>query len=361
MGSGPLEAPVDVDGPGWGSHRSSPRVVGTSGTGAAQPVGGAGAPAPSAQRVWEPGVPIDLARTLGGLRRGRADPCMTIGPGGVWRATRTPEGPATTHITADRTGGRTGGVRVRAWGPGASWAVSTLPALVGADDPADEFATVELDPVVGDLRRRHPGIRMCRSQAVFEALMPSIIEQKVVGLDARDAYAALVRRIGEPAPEAPGAPARLMVPPDPATVAATPSYVFHQCNIERKRADTIRGAALYAHRLEETLTMPVADFYRRITALPGVGPWTAAEVAAVALGDADAVSVGDYHLPNFVAWALAGEARADDARMLELLEPYRPHRGRVVKLLIAGIKSPGGRGAPPKFGPRMPRQSIASI
>ena len=99
--------------------------------------------------------------------------------------------------------------------------------------------------------------------------------------------------------------------------------------------------------------MAPTDARKRLSALPGIGAWTAAEVALVALGDADAVSVGDYHLPDQVAWALAGEPRADDARMLELLEPWRGHRGRVLRLLGAGA------GAAPRHGPRMPLRSIA--
>jgi 3-methyladenine DNA glycosylase/8-oxoguanine DNA glycosylase len=75
----------------------------------------------------------------------------------------------------------------------------------------------------------------------------------------------------------------------------------------------------------------------------------------VAFGDADAVSVGDYHLPNLVAYALAGEPRADDARMLELLEPYRGHRGRVIRLVMAGGRSP------PRYGPRLALNPIAAL
>lgn len=281
---------------------------------------------------------------------------MQRGTGGWWRATRTPDGPSTTviDVVADV------GMRMRAWGPGAAWSLESFPELVGAADDVDGFEAMALDPLVDDLRRRFATLRLCRSKAVFEALVPTIIEQKVVGLDAKRSYAALVRCTGEPAPPAPGAPPRLRVPPSPATLAATPSYVFHRCNIERKRADTVRWAAAYAHRLDEVVGMPRADAYRRLTALPGIGPWSAAEVAAVALGDPDAVSVGDYHLPNQVAWALAGEPRADDARMLELLEPYRGQRGRVVRLLLAGLSAKGDPGLPPRRGPRMPRQSIFS-
>jgi 3-methyladenine DNA glycosylase/8-oxoguanine DNA glycosylase len=115
----------------------------------------------------------------------------------------------------------------------------------------------------------------------------------------------------------------------------------------------IRGAARRASWLEAA--GDPAEATRRLTSLPGIGQWTAAEVVRLAFGDPDAVSVGDYHVPNTVAWALAGEPRADDARMLELLEPYRGQRGRVQRLLEAG-----GITAP-RYGPRMAPRRIATI
>ncbi len=294
-----------------------------------------------------PPHPVDLRHTLGPLRRGPSDPTTRIGADGVWRATRTPEGPATTLISA---AGGNGQLTMRAWGSGAAWALEAFPALVGAEDTG---AVPAGNPVVDELVRRFPGMRIGRSQAVVEALVPSIIEQKVVGVEAYRSYARLVRALGEPAPGP--APAGLRVPPSPRTLAATPSYVFHRFGVERKRADTVRIACSCAARLEETLTLDRDTAHRRLTALPGIGAWTAAEVALVALGDADAVSVGDYHLPHLVAWALAGEPRADDARMLELLEPFRGQRGRVIRLIASG------HAGPPRRGPRMPLRSIARM
>lgn len=288
--------------------------------------------------------PVDLGLTVGPLRRGRADPTMRMGPGGVWRASRTPEGPATTHLAAQGSS-----VTATAWGPGAAWALGAVTDLVGGNDSLDGFEPG--DGVVADLHRRLPGLRLPRSLAVAEALVPTVIEQKVVGLEAKRSYAALVRALGEPAP----GPAGLLLPPAAAVLARAPSWVFHRAGIERKRADTIRVASSCAARVDRMVTMAPAAARRRLTALPGVGPWTAAEVSLVALGDPDAVSVGDYHLPHQVAWALAGEARADDARMLELLEPYRGHRGRVTRLIVAGASKP------PRRGPRMPLRSIARI
>ena len=269
---------------------------------------------------------------------------MRFAGDGVWRATRTPAGPATIHLRGS--GHR---VDVEAWGEGAGWAVEHAPALIGADDREEGFESRH--PVVAQLRRRLRGLRVGRSQAVVEALVPTVLEQKVQGIVARRSYARLVRLLGEPAP----GPVPLLLPPSPARVAALPYHAFHRLNVERRRAETVHLVARHARRLEETTTLATPAAVARLRALPGVGEWTAAEVSLVALGDADAVSVGDYHLPHHVAWALAGEARADDARMLELLEPYRGHRGRVIRLLVAG--HPG----PPRFGPRLPLKSIASF
>jgi 3-methyladenine DNA glycosylase/8-oxoguanine DNA glycosylase len=291
-------------------------------------------------------LPVDLRLTLGALRRGLSDPTMRFAADGVWRATRVSTGPVTTHLTTDPPGGS---VTMRAWGPGAAEALDALPALVGADDGEDGF-----EPGTGplrDLHRRLRGLRIGRSGAVVEALVPSILEQKVPGTEARRSYARLVRALGEPAP----GPAGLLLPPSPGVLAATPSWTFHRFGIERKRAETIRRTGTNAPRLEETVAMAPDDARRRLTALPGIGPWTAAEVALVALGDADAVSLGDYHLPDQVAWALAGEPRADDARMLELLEPWPGHRGRVIRLVVAGS------GAAPRYGPRTALRSISRL
>jgi len=288
--------------------------------------------------------PLDLGLTLRIHSHGPADPTTRREAGRLIRTTRTPDGPATLALQI-----RDGRLHAEAWGPGADRALAGVRALVGIDDePA------RLDPgnrLVTELARRMPGLRIGRSAYVFEALMPAILEQKVTGTEAYNAYRVLVLAYGEPAP----GPFRLMVAPDAATIARLPYYAFHPLGVERRRADTLRYAAARASRLEETTELPLDVAYRRLTALPGVGPWTAAEVALRALGDPDAVSVGDYHLPNLVSWALAGEPRAADDRMLQLLEPYRGQRGRVVRLLEAsGIRAP-------RYGPRMAPRSIAGI
>jgi 3-methyladenine DNA glycosylase/8-oxoguanine DNA glycosylase len=285
--------------------------------------------------------PLDLVGTLAPLAHGTGDPSITLRRDTARLAFRTPNGPAALEIRV-----RAGSLRAEAWGPGARGAIDSVAGLVGlADEP---HALVPHDDLIHQLQRRMPGVRLTRSGRPFDALLPAILEQQVTGGEARRAYRMLIRRDGEPAP----GPLGLWLAPLPAKLAVMPYHAFHPLGVERRRADVIRRAACLAPRLEQALAEDVRPL---LLSVRGIGPWTVAEVVRVSHGDPDAVSVGDYHLPNVVAWALAGEPRGDDARMLELLEPYRGQRGRVQRLLeLSGIW-------PPKYGPRAPHRNIAAF
>jgi 3-methyladenine DNA glycosylase/8-oxoguanine DNA glycosylase len=287
--------------------------------------------------------PLDLGLTLGPLSHGLGDPTTRVTASAVWRATRAGGQAATLHVWSSPGAGRTV-VHAQAWGPGAADALSHLPALVGASDDASGF--VPGHPLVHALHRRAVGLRVPASGAVVEALLPVILEQRVTGGEARRAYRGIVRRYGSPAPGPAGA-AGLRLQPHPDVLAELGYAAFHPFGVERSRAECIRRVAANALRLDACADESLTAARQRLLAVPGIGEWTYAEVASVALGDADAVSVGDYHLPHTIAWALAGEPRGDDDRMLELLEPWRGHRTRVIRLIEgAGIHAP-------RRGPRM--------
>ncbi len=284
--------------------------------------------------------PINVRSTLWGVRRGRSDPTCRFGADGLWRATRTAEGPATIRLVVDDDDQ----VTATAWGDGADSALDAAPALIGCDDDDDDFSPTH--PVVARLWRDYSAVRVPRSGAISEMLIKVVLEQRVTTFEARRSQSQLAFNWGDRAP----GPVDLMLPPDPKVLAGVAYYDLHVLGVEKKRADTVRRVAANAHRLDALADLPLADAYARLQAIPGVGPWSAAEAALVALGDPDAVPVGDANLPNQVTFALTGTAVNDDEAMLEALEPFAGQRGRVIRLIGAGgIQAPR---TAPKYSPR---------
>jgi len=299
-----------------------------------------------AETVWRPRLPVDVRRTLAPLSRGRGDPTHVVEPDGtLWRTTSTEDGPATYRLV--QRGFHE--IACTAWGQGAQRVVAGLADLLGGRDLCDGFAPGH--PLLADAHLRHPGLRIPRTGRVFEALVPAVLEQKVTGKQARAAWRSLVLRHGE-APPGPG-PAGMRVPPPAQVWRRIPSWEWHRAGVDPKRSRTVCEAARLAGRLEQAVGMDPLAAHVRLQAVPGIGAWTSAEIAQRALGDTDSVSVGDYHLSQFVGWALIGRP-LDDAGMLELLEPWRPHRYRVVRLLeLSGARKP-------RFGPRLTVQDHRS-
>ncbi|MEU5315119.1 DNA-3-methyladenine glycosylase 2 family protein [Streptomyces sp. NPDC021056] len=306
------------------------------------------AAAPGRVRTWVPEGPLDLGLVLGPLRRGPADPTFRAMPdGSVWRASLTPAGPGTLRVIA--AGGQ---VRGEAWGPGAEWLLDGLPSLLGAADDPSAFAPRHR--LVASAQHRRPGLRLTRTGLVLESLIPSILEQKVTTDEAYRAWRSLVRKYGEPAP-GPAAGGRLFVMPAPRTWALIPSWEWHRAGVDNKRASTILRAVRVAARLEQAMAMEPAEAQARLEVVPGIGPWTSAEVVQRSHGAADAVTVGDLHLPGIVGWALAGDRDADDSVMLSLLEPYAGQRHRAARLILLSGRTPARR------APRMPRGDIGRL
>ena len=243
------------------------------------------------------------------------------------------------------------GLDAEAWGPGADWLLARVDALTGSDDAAIELAApAEADaPVVNALRAARTA-RIGASGTLYHELLPTIIAQRITTREALRQWSRLVDRLGAPAPGPVHVTSDLRLPPDPATLYGRPSWWFHPLGIEERRARTLTEVARHHDKLfawTDATSNPACDAVAALLALiPGVGPWTVGSVLGPALGDADAVPVGDYHLPNIVAWALAREPRADDERMLELLGPYAGQRGRVVRAVVHAS------GPAPKYGPR---------
>lgn len=302
-----------------------------------------------ATRVWRPDRVVDL-RLLLVHRHGGQDPSYRLEGGPDvqrarhWRATRTPDGPATLALsrTAD-------GVIAQAWGPGRDWALESVPDLLGESDQLDDLALS--DPLIRDLAERLGVPRYGRTGRVVEALVPAIFEQKVTGQEAFAGFGNLIRKFGS---RAPGPRTDLRILPSPAELRAIPSWDWLKLPIDPGRSRTLLGAMAVADALERAESQPAEILGRRLRTLPGIGEWTEAEVRQRSHGDPDAVSFGDYHLAPNMGWALTNAPWSDD-QMREYLAPFTGHRRRVVDLIL------GAAGTRPRRGPRMaPRTHLPS-
>jgi len=298
-------------------------------------------------------LPIALSRTLGAVRVGLGDPTMLVRDDDLWRASHTPEGPATIHLrsvdalTVDAT----------AWGRGAAWLVDRADWLIGARDSLEGFDPGR-HPAVARAIHKVPGLRIGATGLVHDTLVPAILGQKVTVAQAKKAWRMLVHLYGTPAPGPDLSalrPSGLKLPPTAAQIAAMPYWAWHPMGVERRRADVIALATARIDRLQDAATMAPEAADRRLQAIRGIGPWTAGLIRRVSFGDPDAVQLADFHIPNTIAWNLAGEPRGDDARMLELLAPFAGHRGRVVLLVKHAL------GGAPKRGPRMSIHAVEDL
>lgn len=298
--------------------------------------------------VWEANTPYQLQQTLGILGRGPGDHTIRLAPGAAWLAFNTPDGPATLQLLQQGSE-----LIAQAWGPGAERAIAGAPALLGAHDDWSDFDSPtfadSLPPRIKDARRRNSALRLPATGRMIDSLIPAILEQKVTVIEAHRGYAQLLRKFGEPAPGAgthAQIPAELRLAPKPQQWLSIPSWEWHAAGVGPQRSATIMRMLRSSSGLERLAQLPAEEAGKKLQSIPGIGVWTAAEVTQRTHGDPDQVAVGDFHLAAYVGWALAGKA-VDDAGMLELLEPWRGQRQRVIRMLqLSGFRKP-------TFGPRM--------
>lgn len=278
---------------------------------------------------YAPPERVALAQVLAPLRQGRTDPTFRRDDAGWWLAIGTAVGTATLRLRETA-----GAIEAAAWGEGAEQVIAGVPDLLGARDDADGFDPSR-HPVVAALHHRFRGLRLTRAARVMPFLVPTVLGQKVTGVEQKRAWRQLVLRHGEPAPGP--APAGMRVAPLSPTWRRVPSWEWHTAGVGPQRSDTVMRVVAVGDALERTAMLDAAEASRRLRTIPGIGAWTAAETVQRSHGDPDSVSVGDFHVSKRVGWALVG-TRVDDDGMLELLEPWRGHRQRVVRLIeAAGI------------------------
>lgn len=237
-------------------------------------------------------------------------------------AGHTPEGAMAARVRARRDH-----LEIDAWGDGAAWIVSRGDALAAHDDDPRRlrFDHEALD----EANRRHPGLRHAATGLVVDVVLARVLGQRVRATEAARSWNAMCREVGGPAP----GPLGLVLPPAHDVLAQRSLAWFHEHGVERGRAETMIAVARMSRRLGQVVDMDLPDAYRRLRSVPRLGPWTVNGVARVALGDPDAIIVGDFWICHTVCSFFTGRPRGSDDEMLELVAPWAGQRGRVERLV----------------------------
>ncbi len=267
-----------------------------------------------------------------------SDPTFRKGRGHFAKAVLTPDGSGTLRLTWSGSGE----VDAEAWGDGAEWLLDRSPYWVGLHDDLTGFDPT-LNARVAELWRRHSGLRLPAAGVIWQELVLVLLGQRVTTEEASKSWNRMCRTWGHPAP----GPCDLILPPEPHVVAALHYTDLHKINVERRRAEAILLAAKRANRLEEAAVMPIDEAITRLSALPGLGIWTATATTLASHGHPDTLLLRDYGMPTLVNYAFTGDAthldpdRGGDDIMCAHLEPWRGHRQRIIRLLYAaGIAAP---------------------
>ena len=277
----------------------------------------------------------DLAKTMLPAGMGVRDPSLRVSDRQATLAFHTAEGAAT--VDAELRGQQ---LMVSCYGPGRHWIEPRIPALFGSHDSPDDFRP---QGKVAELVAQSPGVHLPRLPVVFQRLVQIVLQQLVVWGDALRGWIRIVRKFGCDAP----GPGGLRLGPSAQQLARLGYYELMDCQVMPRQAKLIPRLAKECERIERLAESGSESLARFLLSIRGVGDWTVAHLLGTSLGCADAVMTGDYGLPHTVAWFLAQKERSDDDEMLELLEPYRGHRFRVINLLMQG-----GITAP-RRGPKM--------
>ena len=265
---------------------------------------------PSPGWTLRPG-PRSLRRTLSVYRAGFHDPTTRLSADEFIRATLTPDGLGTLRLrwTADPAPVDACGIAADAWGPGATWLLDRVGRLTAESDSAVEFPGAH--PAVERALRHHRTARVGASGAAWHQLLPTILAQRITAGEAIRQWQLLCRELGEVPPGPAGVIDGMRLPPAPDRLHRRPAWWFHPFGIETKRARALTEVARHADKLWGWTDAGPETLGRMLRLIPGVGDWTVGSVLGPVSGDPDAVPVGDYHFPNTVAWAIAGEPRAD--------------------------------------------------
>jgi AraC family transcriptional regulator of adaptative response / DNA-3-methyladenine glycosylase II len=189
-------------------------------------------------------------------------------------------------------------------------------------DPAIVAGQLRADPLLRRALARHPGIRTPGAWDRFELAVRAILGQQISVRGATTIAGRVAAMCGSPVD---GGNGLVRLFPTPAQLA---DAAVERAGVVRSRAETIRALArrVVDGTIVFTAGADAGEMVAALTALPGIGDWTAEYIAMRALGEPDAFLSGDLVLRR-----MAGNCAARELERRS--QAWRPWRAYAVMLL----------------------------
>ena len=223
----------------------------------------------------------------------------------------------------------------------AARAAAQLSWLLGCDQELRPFYdAVADDPVLAEVVGQFYGYRNTRTASVFEALVQAVMGQQIATAVARVVRNLMVQHYGVRAHIA--GQERYAFPRANALAAAAIADL-RQLKLSNRKSEYIQGIAQAAQAtpdgFEHLHQLPDDEVIRQLTALRGVGNWTAQWILVRALARPDGFPIGDLALRRTVAALYFDGAEITDDQLLDFSQRWSPWRSLATAYLFAALRA----------------------
>jgi DNA-3-methyladenine glycosylase II len=211
--------------------------------------------------------------------------------------------------------------------------------LGAALDARPFYTAFRTDPLLAQALRHSRGLRIAGAPSLWEALVTAVLSQQVNLAFAYDLRRELSLAFGR---KARFSGETCVAFPEPERLAREPESVLRSFRLSRAKSGTLArlAEAFSSGELSERDIggLPDEEAIERLTAVKGVGRWTAEIALLRGLGRADVFPGGDLGVVKYVAMELLGHrARVTEARMRRFADRWRPYRGLALVYAYAEI------------------------
>ncbi len=192
-----------------------------------------------------------------------------------------------------------------------------------------------LDPRLGQIRERAGEVPLRLSQPGFRSLASIIVGQQVSRASADAIFGRLVR---------------LVDPLTPQAILSAGEAVFREAGLSRPKQRGLFAAAQAVAGgldLDRLCVLDAEEAIALMTAVPGIGPWTAQVYLLFAAGHPDVFPARDVALQTAVGHALGIDPRPGERALISIAESWSPWRGIAARLFWAYYRELKGREAAP--------------